>query len=84
MYYTYILYSESLRKYYVGHTKDLEKRFIEHNRAKSKYTRIGVPWKLVKYFQIETKAEANRLEIKIKQRGCKRFLDNLQKQIKVL
>ncbi|MGC1471315.1 MAG: GIY-YIG nuclease family protein [Psychroserpens sp.] len=47
MFYTYILYSKSLDKYYKGHTKDLDSRLKRHNNGESKYTSSGMPWQLV-------------------------------------
>ena len=47
MTYCYILFSEKLHKYYIGSTTDLERRLIDHNRGKEKFTSLGVPWKLV-------------------------------------
>jgi len=35
MYYTYILYSPKINKYYTGQTKDLNHRLKEHNRGKT-------------------------------------------------
>ncbi|MGH2575509.1 MAG: GIY-YIG nuclease family protein [Ignavibacteria bacterium] len=75
-YYTYILYSQKLDKYYVGHTINVEHRLQEHNRGKSKFTKNGLPWQLVKYFESVTKAEASKFESKIKRRGCERFLND--------
>jgi putative endonuclease len=43
----YILYIDSIGKYYVGHTNDLDRRFNEHNYGQSKFTKTGKPWKLV-------------------------------------
>ena len=34
MFIVYILYSNSIDKYYVGYTNDLERRLLEHNRKK--------------------------------------------------
>jgi len=36
MFFVYILYSESLKKYYIGHSEDPDKRLIEH-LTKSKH-----------------------------------------------
>jgi putative endonuclease len=41
--YLYILFSEKLNKYYVGSTTDLERRLVEHNRGKEKFTKTGLP-----------------------------------------
>jgi len=34
---TYIIYSNTLKKYYTGHTADLQKRLEEHNRGKTTF-----------------------------------------------
>ncbi|MGB0166403.1 MAG: GIY-YIG nuclease family protein [Luteibaculum sp.] len=47
MFYTYILYSESLSKYYVGYCEDLSARMKRHNCGYERYTKKGVPWQLV-------------------------------------
>ncbi|WP_211315893.1 GIY-YIG nuclease family protein [Maribacter polysiphoniae] len=46
----YILYSESLGKYYVGQTNNIQKRLITHNRGGKKYTSKGRPWILIKTY----------------------------------
>ena len=45
--FVYILFSQSLNKYYVGSTPDLDRRIAEHNRGKEKFTKTGVSWPLV-------------------------------------
>ena len=77
MYTVYILYSETLKRYYTGQTKDFENRLERHNSKKEKYTKNGTPWKLVWNTDLETRSEAVRLESKIKKRGAKRYLDDM-------
>lgn len=74
MFLTYILISKETKKYYVGHTKDFERRFEDHNKGLNK---SGMPWSLVKYFKAKDKAEAVKLEMKIKKRGVSRFLKDI-------
>jgi putative endonuclease len=74
MYFTYIIYSDSIKKYYIGHTSDLTRRIEEHNRGKTKFIANGIPWKLVFHAQFNSRSEAILLENKIKKRGAKRFL----------
>jgi len=38
MHFVYVIFSESLNRYYVGHTEDLEHRLEQHNSGLSKYT----------------------------------------------
>jgi putative endonuclease len=75
MCFTYILFSESINKFYVGSCKDLKNRIERHGKDKSKFTGRTDDWQLVKYFEFQTKTEALKLELKIKKRGIKRFLD---------
>ncbi|MBK8483141.1 MAG: GIY-YIG nuclease family protein [Saprospiraceae bacterium] len=76
MYTVYILFSEALKKYYVGSTQHFIIRFEEHNRGKSNFTSTGIPWILVKKIEVNSRAEALRLETKIKKRGIERYLKN--------
>ncbi len=46
-YITYILLNFLGTKTYVGHTKDIENRLIEHNNGNSKYTKRYKPWKVI-------------------------------------
>lgn len=77
MYTVYILFSVSLNKYYVGSTQHFDIRLDEHNRGKSKFTSKGIPWKLVKKFELNSRPEAILLETKIKNRGIERYLKDI-------
>ena len=46
MYFTYILFSEKLNKYYIGSSHDVEKRLVRHNRGHTTFTKTGIPWKI--------------------------------------
>ena len=74
MFHVYILHSPGLNKFYAGQTDNLEKRFDDHNRGASPYTKHGSPWTLVVSFPVSSRTEAIKLESKIKSRGIKRFL----------
>ena len=76
-YYVYILYSETVSKFYTGSCADIHIRMEQHNNGLSQYTKIGIPWKLVKLFEVENRTEALKLENKIKKRGAQRFLNDL-------
>ncbi len=77
MYYVYILFSDCLNRYYTGSCADLGKRLAEHNRGQSRYTKTGVPWRLVRSFEVSDRGNALKLETKIKKRGAARFLSDL-------
>ncbi len=76
LHHVYILYSPKIKKYYSGHTQDLNNRLAEHNRGESKFTKLGTPWKLIFSTEVSNKSQAIILENKIKKRGCKRFLED--------
>jgi len=81
MFTTYILYSNSLNKYYTGSTIDLPRRLNEHNRGKTPFMATGIPWKLVFKKEFLTRPEAVKLEKQIKKRGASRFLSDFVTEV---
>ena len=75
----YILYSETRSRYYSGQTADFEDRLIRHNQGREKSTKNGIPWRMVWHTQVANRSEALKLELKIKKRGAKRFLEGLDR-----
>ena len=73
-YHVYILWSQTIKKYYVGSTNDVNKRLEEHNAGNGKFTSRGRPWIIIKTFECLSRSEATQLENGIKKRGIKRFL----------
>ena len=78
MYFTYILFSTAIGKFYVGSTQNLDERLRRHNSDHSISTKGKGPWVLVRSFEHHSRSDAIKLENKIKRRGIKRFLDDLQ------
>lgn len=76
MFYVYILYSSSLGKYYVGSTENVENRLQQHNSGKGNFTKKGVPWFLIVSIECVSRTEAVQLELKVKKRGAKRYLQD--------
>ena len=74
MYITYIIFSSTIQKYYVGQTGDLIRRLEEHNRGKTPFMSRGVPWILIYSKEFSSRSEAIKLESFIKKRGAARFL----------
>ncbi len=72
----YFLFSNTTNKYYVGITNDLADRLHRHNSAQSTSTKAGIPWILIHKSECVTKAEAMKLEKKIKSRGIARYLND--------
>ncbi|MGB5849736.1 MAG: GIY-YIG nuclease family protein [Ignavibacteriaceae bacterium] len=68
MFYFYILKSNTNIKcrYYIGHTKDIEKRVKEHNSKPVRSTKAFIPWKAVYTETFNSKSEAFKREQQIK------------------
>jgi len=62
MYYVYILKSINFDQIYTGVTKDLKRRFNEHNSGHSVHTSKFVPWKLILYVAFEEEPMALNFE----------------------
>ena len=78
MYALYVLYSPSIRRFYVGITSDLEKRLYYHNHGRSPYTKGKGPWRLVYSEDYRTKQQAIRREREIKSwKSSKRIIKEL-------
>jgi len=73
MYYTYILKSSKSNILYYGYTRDLRKRFGEHNSGISKATKSYIPWKLAWYCGFPTEKQAKDFELYLKSGSGKAF-----------
>ena len=77
MYYIYILYSQSAKKFYVGQTSDVQRRLEEHNNpiVKSKFTAKFIPWEITVFFPVsDSRADAMKIEKFIKSQKSKKFI----------
>ena len=73
----YVLWSEELRKRYIGSTENLQKRIKEHNAGKSKFTKSGIPWNLIYYETFEEKKDALQREMFLKSGQGRKILDSI-------
>ena len=78
-YYVYILYSEMIDQFYVGHTSDLENRLYRHTNSGSKATKKASDWKIVYTQQFESKAAAYQREVQIKNKKSRKYIESLIK-----
>ncbi len=64
--------------YYVGHTKDLERRVLRHNTDfdKRKYTYNRGPWRLIFYEIFSTRSAAMRHEKFLKTGKGREYIKN--------
>jgi len=80
MFYTYILYSESIDHYYTGYTSvGVAKRLKKHNRGGNRSTKAGIPWEVVYCKNFVTKTEAIKWENFIKRQKSRAFIEKLIK-----
>lgn len=66
MYYAYILFSNKLKKHYIGSTENLEKRIKRHNSGQVSFTRNGKPWQLIYTETLTNRSDAYKREREIK------------------
>jgi putative endonuclease len=80
MLYVYILLLNN-GQLYTGYTSNLKRRVTEHNRGKSKFTKLHLPIKLIHYEVYLLKEDAQRRKKYLKTTEGKRFL---KQQLKTL
>jgi len=77
MFYTYILYSKTRNKYYVGSTNDLTNRLKKHNTNYSGFTGHTGDWCAVWSGIFETRKEAILKEKQIKSWKSRLMIEKL-------
>jgi putative endonuclease len=79
MFTVYILFSTELQKHYVGFTnKGVNERLDEHLYNHKGFTAKAKDWKIIHQIKIDSKSKALLLERKIKKRGAKRYLNDIE------
>lgn len=66
MHKVYILQSLKNNRYYVGCTKDLPKRLLQHNNGENASTSKYRPWKIIYYRNFKNQEEAYKCEKLVK------------------
>ncbi len=73
----YILKSEKNGRYYIGSTKDIDRRIVEHNAGKTKSLRYQLPVKVVFIHCCEDIIEARKLELRLKKLKSRKIIESL-------
>ena len=74
--YVYLLQSKKTKEWYIGLTKNLQKRILNHNAGKNRSTKHGVPWKII-YCEISLNQKDARAREKYLKSGMgRRYLKN--------
>ena len=76
MFYLYILYSDSAKRHYIGHSENPHERLVQHNSNDTdKYTGKFSDWKLMALFECgNSLADAKQMEEFIKKQKSKKLL----------
>lgn len=69
MFYTYVIKSNDKDWVYIGSTKDLKSRFLQHNQGKVKSTKPYLPFLLIYYEAYSTHFLARKRENELKKKG---------------
>ena len=70
MYYTYILYSPTFNKFYIGQTAHLVRRLEQHNtQDKNSFTAKYRPWVLATSFHVDSRSIAMKIEKYLKKKN---------------
>jgi len=80
MWYVYILKSLKSGYWYTGFTKDLRKRFNQHQTGKSTWTKSRGPYELIYYEACKDEDDARAREKYLKSAMGKRYLKNRLKR----
>ncbi|MBL4655768.1 MAG: GIY-YIG nuclease family protein [Bacteroidia bacterium] len=66
MHFVYILFSEIINKFYIGHTSNLFERLRKHNSNHKGFTGKANDWKIMYQEIFESKNDASKREREIK------------------
>jgi len=74
MYYTYILYSSTFDRIYIGQTDNLGLRLERHKSGKVKSTKAYIPWEMIYYKECATGSLAMKREKELKTHKGRDFI----------
>jgi putative endonuclease len=76
-FYTYILYSKTLDKYYIGSTNNISHRLIQHNSKHLGFTGSVVDWQIVYHEIYDSGRDALKRERQIKSWKSRKMIEKL-------
>ncbi len=74
--YTYVLKSKKDNQHYIGYTKDLRKRLIQHNKGQTTATKNRGPFIVIYYEACLSEEKARSRELYLKSGMGQRYLKN--------
>jgi len=82
--YVYVIRSKKSKKWYTGYTADLRKRFNQHSKGESTYTKGRGPFELIYYEAYKNKTDARSRELQIKSGQGRAYLKKRLKRFLTL
>jgi len=80
MYFTYVLYSSTFNKIYVGQSADINQRLKTHNSSDNTgWTSHFQPWKMIYFEEFSSRTEAMKRENELKTARGRLFVWELVK-----
>jgi putative endonuclease len=76
MFYSYVLKSLKNNRFYYGCTNNIDRRLLEHNSGRSKYTKYNRPFELAYFEKFITLKEARERERFFKSGQGREFIKN--------
>jgi putative endonuclease len=77
-YFVYAIKSRVNDRIYVGISKDLKRRLIEHNKGYTRSTKAFIPWKIIYQKYCGSRKEARKEEKRLKSGAGKEFLKSIK------
>jgi len=74
MYSVYVIYSKIFDRIYIGMTKNIQNRLLEHNAGQNKSTKAFLPWEMIHFENLESRMLARQKELKLKSSSGRRFI----------
>jgi len=81
VYYVYILYSPSVKQYYIGETQDLPTRLLQHNDGlySGSFTKRADDWIVFHSIKCESRVLVRKIEAHVKNMKSRKYLENLKR-----
>ncbi len=73
----YVIKSLTYDNRYVGVTENIERRLLEHNSGKCRYTKGRIPWKVIYTEKYSSLGEARKREIFLKSGQGRKYLNSI-------
>jgi predicted GIY-YIG superfamily endonuclease len=77
MFTVYVLWSERLKKRYIGSTKNVDIRLSGHNSGKNRFTKGGIPWRVIHTESFISNSGCRKRELVLKSGVGRKYIDDM-------